>query len=130
MIRSAPPDTRHLRLLGPARQEREKLQTPEASSVLIGLAVTLAAGSLVTAGYLFHHLQRAESRVARTQGQIAELRQQLQETRQSVRFTHDLVILCSYDRHVCLDGLAKPSAVVAGILRRAGLDPARVPKTD
>ena len=66
----------------------------------------------------------------RTRAQVTRLDQRLRDTRQSIQFTHDLVILCSYDRMLCLRGVAKPSVVVAGILRRAGLDPASIPKTD
>jgi len=98
--------------------------------VLAALALGCAAIAIAGAGYLFHRLQGTETKLNRTHAQLTHLQQRVQDTRQSVRFVHDLVILCSYDRRLCLNGLGRPSVVVAGILRRAGLDPTRIPKTD
>lgn len=111
----------------PPSQRRLGRQVP---AIVMGIAVALAIVALAAVGYLFQRLRTTESQVERSKTQLAGLQQRVRDTRQSVRFVHDLVILCSYDRRLCLDGVGPPSVVVAGILRRAGLDPARIPKTD
>jgi hypothetical protein len=53
--------------------------------------------------------------------QEQQLRSRLGDETQSIRFVHDLTVLCSYDRHFCIEGKAGASPVLAGILRRAGV---------
>jgi hypothetical protein len=51
------------------------------------------------------------------------LRSRLDGEDRSIRFVHDLLVLCSYDRHFCVGSETGTSPLVARILRKSGVNP-------
>ena len=92
--------------------------------------VALGALSVALGLFVLTPRQTADKEIKQLEQRAAHLEERNAALASGIRFTHDLVILCSYDRHLCLGGATQPSKLVARILRQAGLDPAEVPVRD